>query len=159
MSEMIKISEAASIALHACAWLALQGEYRGRSAEICRELGFSAAHFVKVMQALSRAGLVESRRGPAGGSRLTRTPDGISLLEIYEAIEGPLCTERCLLPAERCRSRACVLGAELRHHHRALRAMMASTRLDTLAASLAPVGDAQTGGAVRPSRKPGDGCA
>ena len=136
MSELIKISEAASIALHACAWLATREGRRGCSAEICRDLGFSPAHFVKIMQSLARAGLVESRRGRQGGTVLTRAPDSLTLLEIFEAIEGPLRTDACLLSPDKCRGGGCLLGAELRRHHRALREMFAGTSLQTLAKSL-----------------------
>ncbi len=136
MSELIKISEAASIALHACAWLAMQKDRRGRSSVICRELGFSSSHFVKIMQALARSGLVESRRGRDGGTVLKRDPKSLSLLEIFEAIEGPLRIDRCLLAPDKCRGNGCLLGAELRRHHRALREMLERTSLATLAASL-----------------------
>jgi Rrf2 family protein len=136
MSGIIKVSESATIALHACAWLAAQPLASGRAGAMCRSLGFSQAHQVKVMQALARAGLVESRRGPAGGTRLTRPAAAIRLLEIYEAVEGPLQTDRCLLGPEVCPGAGCMLGRHLRSHHRALRKLLATTTLAALAASL-----------------------
>ncbi|MDD5705548.1 MAG: Rrf2 family transcriptional regulator [Kiritimatiellae bacterium] len=135
MSSLLKVSEAAVIALHACAWLAGQPGQRGRSAEVCRAMGFSPAHFVKVMQSLARAGLIASQRGPAGGSALTRPARSIRLLEIFEAVEGPLQPERCLLPPGVCQASCCLLGSQLRAHHRALRKTLATTTLARLAAS------------------------
>lgn len=137
MSGIVKVSESATIALHACAWLATQPCARGRAGELCRALGFSQAHLVKVMQALARAGLVESRRGPAGGTRLARPAAAIGLLEIYEAVAGPLLTERCLLGCDVCPGGKCLLGRHLRRHHRALRQLLARTTLAALAHSLA----------------------
>ncbi len=39
---------------------------------------------------LRRAGLITSVRGPRGGHMLARTPDTITVLDIMEALEGPL---------------------------------------------------------------------
>ena len=49
----------------------------------------------KVLKPLAHAGLVESFRGSAGGYRLARAPEEISLIEIVEAIEGPLGMTEC----------------------------------------------------------------
>ncbi|QDU57623.1 RrF2 family transcriptional regulator [Aeoliella mucimassa] len=43
---------------------------------------------VQILLELKRAGLVTSTRGAAGGYRLARTPDAISLGEVFEALEG-----------------------------------------------------------------------
>ncbi len=49
----------------------------------------------KVLKPLAHAGLVESFRGAAGGYRLARAPDGISLYDVVEAIEGKLGMTEC----------------------------------------------------------------
>ena len=49
----------------------------------------------KVLKPLAHAGLVESFRGSAGGYRLARPAERISLIEIVEAIEGPLGVTEC----------------------------------------------------------------
>ena len=41
----------------------------------------------RLLQALRRAGLVATAAGRHGGSRLTKSPTRISLLEIYDAVE------------------------------------------------------------------------
>lgn len=45
---------------------------------------------VQILLQLKRAGLAQSVRGPQGGYRLAAAPDQISLLQIVEAIDGPL---------------------------------------------------------------------
>jgi Rrf2 family protein len=91
--------------------------------------GFSEAHFAKVMQALSRAGIVRSVRGPAGGTRLARKPDEINLLEVYEALDGPIAENRCLLSPKICTTRCCPLGRELARMNQGLRQTLSGATL------------------------------
>jgi FeS assembly SUF system regulator len=56
----------------------------------------------KVLKPLAHAGLVESFRGVNGGYRLARAPERISLIEIVEAMEGPLGMTECSLHAGQC---------------------------------------------------------
>ena len=51
-----------------------------------------AQFLVQILLQLKSAGLVESLRGAAGGYRLAREPDKISLADIVDVIEGPLST-------------------------------------------------------------------
>lgn len=71
----------------------------------------SASYLAKQLQALSRAGLVRSVEGKAGGYVLTREPASITLLDVVEAVDGPgqafNCTEirqrgPLATPAESC---------------------------------------------------------
>lgn len=50
----------------------------------------------KIFQSLAKAGLVKSARGSGGGFALARPADGITALEVLEAVEGPLALTRCL---------------------------------------------------------------
>ena len=43
-----------------------------------------------ILQGLRQARLVESRRGPDGGHRLSRAPDEVSIADVIRAIDGPL---------------------------------------------------------------------
>lgn len=133
MAGVIQMSEAASIAIHATLWLAQQGDRLARSGDVCKLFGFSEAHFAKVMQALSRAGLVESVRGPRGGTRLAKPAGAISLLEVYEALDGPFNDDRCLLSPRICSTRCCPLGREITKLNRGLRRTLASATLETMA--------------------------
>ena len=74
------------------------------------KLGASENHLAKVLQQLVRAGLVASRRGPRGGFVLARPAAEIRLLEIYEAVAGPLRPTECLLANKLCDGRTCLFG-------------------------------------------------
>ncbi len=64
----------------------------------------------KVMPRLVRARIVLSKRGVRGGYQLARPPGEITLLDVIEAIEGPILLNRCLAQGSDCsRSGACAL--------------------------------------------------
>jgi Rrf2 family protein len=51
-----------------------------------------------ILAELRRAGIVESRRGAAGGYLLARPPEEISLADVIRAVEGPLANVRGMSP-------------------------------------------------------------
>lgn|GEM_PF-270503 len=57
--------------------------------KIAAVTGLSRDHMSKVLQRLSRVGIVRSVRGPGGGFQVVARPDQIRLIDVYEAIEGP----------------------------------------------------------------------
>lgn len=130
----LRISEAVSLAIHSLVLLAQgDGEYR-KVRELAQEIGVSEAHLAKVFQRLARVGLVESIRGPQGGFQLARPKESISLLEIYEAIEGPVSEGReCLLHRKRCPFGECVFGGVVEKVNREFRAYLASKTLGDIA--------------------------
>lgn len=113
MSGLLRVSEAATLALHALAFLAQNPKRLNTSREMAGALGLSEAHLAKVMQRLERFGLVRGRRGPAGGFALIQPADRLSLRRIYEAVEGPLRSDCCLL-GQSLRGKRCPLGRLLK---------------------------------------------
>lgn len=69
---------------------------RGRSAEIAARQGIPAAYMAKIVQGLSRAGLVRTHRGARGGVELARPASAVTLREVIEATEGPLAINLCV---------------------------------------------------------------
>jgi len=57
---------------------------------------------LKIFRLLTRAGIVESFRGVNGGYALARPPADITMLDVIEAIEGPIKINRCLISPEEC---------------------------------------------------------
>lgn len=88
---MINVSDRSKVAVMALVELAS----RGGSAPVpilevagCRKV---PAHRVEqVFAALRRAGLLQSQRGVKGGYALRRDPSEISVLEVVEAVDGPI---------------------------------------------------------------------
>jgi len=56
----------------------------------------------KILQKLHDAKLVESRMGPRGGFRLSLDPSKITVLQIIEAVQGPVSLSKCLVGAHVC---------------------------------------------------------
>jgi len=137
MANMLKISEAASLALHTMALLAASQGTTRATWEIAKTLRVSEAHLAKVMQRLGRAGLVKSQRGPGGGFSLGRAPEAITLLDVYEATEGPLEAPGCLLGRPACNGH-CILGDLLEQVGGEIRQYFAQTRLSDLRGEFLP---------------------
>jgi len=70
--------------------------------ELARECRVPAQFLHKVMQALAGAGIVQAQRGPGGGYRLARPPEQVGLVQIMEALQGPVAVNRCVLGRDRC---------------------------------------------------------
>ena len=132
MSSTLKISEAASLALHTTVLLAANADRLLSTHEIAETLGVSEAHLAKVMQRLHHAGLVRSIRGPKGGFGLAKPGARIALLDVYQAIEGPLGAETCLLGRRVCRGKKCVLGGLLGAVNKQVRDYLSKTKLSEL---------------------------
>ncbi|EKE04714.1 MAG: transcriptional regulator, BadM/Rrf2 family [uncultured bacterium] len=102
MHSIIKISEAATLALHTMYFLSITTDRLVSTKEIATTFSISENHLAKVLQRLAKTGLVDSIRGPKGGFNLGKSSDEITLLQIYEAIEGPLELSDCLLDKPIC---------------------------------------------------------
>ena len=70
--------------------------------ELADAAGLEVPTVAKVLKPLAQAGLVEGFRGAGGGYRLVRAAADISLVEIVEAMEGPLGMTECSLHAGNC---------------------------------------------------------
>jgi Rrf2 family protein len=70
--------------------------------EIAKHQGVPKKFLEKIIQDLVRGGLIQSKRGPAGGYKLARSAEAISFCDVIEAIEGPISVNACLDHALGC---------------------------------------------------------
>ncbi len=110
---LVNISEGVSLALHSMVLIASNNPELMTVKTLAEELNASQAHLAKVFQKLSRAGLVNSVRGPAGGVGLGRTAENISFLDIYEIMEGKAELSSCPLNKPHCAFEKCIFSNEL----------------------------------------------
>jgi Rrf2 family protein len=83
--------------------LAAISEFRRASShEIAARQNIPSPFLAKIISQLSLAGLVTTHRGAGGGVALSRPASEISLLEVIEALEGPIRLNRCTIQPEAC---------------------------------------------------------
>jgi len=140
MSSVLKVSDAAAIGLHAMVLLATRPDKLMSNHNIASTLKVSPAHLSKVLQRLSRAGLVRATRGPGGGFAITINGAKKTLLDVFEAIEGPMRPHDCLLAKSICGGKNCMFGSLLRNMNREAHAYLAKTRLNQLNRSFKSAG-------------------
>ncbi len=94
------------MAVHVLAVLAYRQGDRVTSASLAGSVNTNAVIIRRLLLALQRAKLVETRKGAGFGSRLSRSPARINLSEVYQAVEDP---EPFAMPRGRP-NRACPVG-------------------------------------------------
>lgn len=101
---MFRLSRAAEYAIRGVLHLSLHYSEDKVIAieEISKAQDVPAAYLAKLLQSLARKGFVKSLKGQKGGFVLTRHPKDISLLDVIEAMEGPICLNYCLIYAGYC---------------------------------------------------------
>lgn len=104
------------MAIHAMVVIAANNGRLLTVKNIVSVLKVSETHLSKVMQRLCKAGLVVSTRGPGGGFELNGGNN--KLLEVYEAIDGPLVMTSCLFEKPVCGSRKCIFDKLLKRTNR-----------------------------------------
>jgi Rrf2 family protein len=83
---------------------------RANRTDLAASVGCPEQFLSKVLQGLTKAGLISSHRGNSGGFELPPARLHTTVLEIVEAIEGPIHLNVCLKSIEEC-SRAYVCPA------------------------------------------------
>ena len=110
---LINMSEGAFLAIHSLAIIVRNQPVRMRVKELAEDLKASVATLAKVFQKLSKAGLVNSVRGPAGGFELNKAAEEITFLQIYEVFEGVVKQNECPLGKDECAFKSCIFDDEL----------------------------------------------
>ncbi len=107
----MQITRQADYAVRAIMYLAqLNPGTRASTAQIAREQRIPLTFLAKIVSQLSAAGIVRATRGAHGGVTLARSADEITLLDIVEAIDGPIMLSECTLNPNTCgQSDQCVV--------------------------------------------------
>ncbi|GAB4399953.1 MAG: Rrf2 family transcriptional regulator [Anaerolineales bacterium] len=92
----MQITRQADYAVRAVLHLARNGETRTATSVIAEEQKIPPSFLAKIISQLSIAGLLHTSRGARGGVTLAREPKDITLLEVIEAIDGPIQLNECV---------------------------------------------------------------
>ena len=146
----MKLGEGVEAAIHCAAMLAgVEGQATLSGAAMAQAFGVSPSYLLKHLNALTAAGVLESLPGPAGGYRLARSAERISLLDIVLAIEGPQPAFRCgeirqrgptKLP-ESAYAKPCGINVAMLRAEKAYRVALAAEKLSDIVANFTAEGD------------------
>src|SRR5207253_8541992 len=76
-----------AVAIHTLGMLAFADETPVTSEQIAESVHTNAVSIRRIFQALGKAGLVVGQMGPNGGARLARSPENISLADVWRAVD------------------------------------------------------------------------
>jgi Rrf2 family protein len=127
----MNLTRQADHAVRAMLYLAGQpaGERR-KAAEIAGATGIPGPFAARVLSQLQRTGLLVARAGHDGGYSVAGDPTRLSLLQVIEAMEGPLQATTCLMRDQACgHDGHCVLHEGWSAAQGALRDVLAATPL------------------------------
>ena len=87
----MKLTRASSYALHAVVFMAAQKDERPVASHVIAQArGIPERFLLKVLKPLVSAQILLSIKGPNGGYRLARQANEITMLEVLEAVDGPI---------------------------------------------------------------------
>ncbi|MGI9642405.1 MAG: RrF2 family transcriptional regulator, partial [Acidimicrobiia bacterium] len=92
----LELTKKTDLAFQALSAIAEADGERVNGSDLAAQLDISTQYLPHVVAPLTKAGWVSSVSGPRGGYTITRTLDNISLLDLIEAVEGPVDESRCL---------------------------------------------------------------
>jgi Rrf2 family protein len=75
-------------------------------AALAAAAGIAEPFVGKILQTLTKSGLIESQRGMNGGFALAASPEAVSILDVFEAVEGPTALNTCVKPGANCDCKA-----------------------------------------------------
>lgn len=146
----MKLGDGVETAIHCTTLLAgLEAQATIPGAALAEFHGVSASYLLKHLKALAAAGILDSVPGPAGGYRLARRAEHITLLDVVLAVEGRQPAFRCAEIRQRgpgaldvsAYAKPCGINAAMLRAERAYRDALAQTRIADLVAEFAAEAD------------------
>jgi len=99
----MQITRQADYAVRAVLYLArMDNGTRSPTSLIAQEQQIPPSFLAKIISQLSVAGMVQTSRGARGGVTLAREPEKITLLDVVEAIDGPILLNECVGEPSNC---------------------------------------------------------
>jgi Rrf2 family protein len=106
----MRLSPAAELAVRGVLVLAEHyGERPVTLSRICAARDLPKQYLVKIFASLAKADIVTPIRGKRGGYVMARDPDDVTLLEVIEAVEGPIALNFCQHDPPKCDREDCPL--------------------------------------------------
>jgi FeS assembly SUF system regulator len=101
--------------------------------EVADAYGIPLPLLSKLLQKLTKIGLLVSEHGTNGGYRLARDPQQISALEVIRAIDGPIILTECFTEHAHCdHTDRCSVRRPLRRIHEGILRLLQSVTIQTM---------------------------
>lgn len=130
------LSQTSEYALRAMVWLAgdwlILKEQPKNVSSIAKETQVPPMYLIKILQTLTKKGLLKKKRGLKGGFYLADTPQKISLLSIIELFDSIDRIQKCPLKLEAHKEHLCPLHSKLDELACSLRNSFSSMSLQDL---------------------------
>jgi len=133
----MQITHQADYAIRTVFYLArLNPDQKVSTRQIAKDYQIPPSFLTKIVSQLSIAGLIHTTRGASGGVSLAHPPEKITMLEVLEAVDGPIALNDCVNDPESCPfSKNCVLHHFWSDATDELVARLKSTTFDQLVAN------------------------
>lgn len=105
----MRLNQASDFALRLVMQCAMQPEILQRIDQVVLQQGFSRGHVMKLVNQLSRAGILETMRGRGGGYKLGRAAKDVSVGDVVRAVENDFAVVECLRQSECGEIQCCFL--------------------------------------------------
>jgi Rrf2 family protein len=131
---MLRLGKKADYGLIALRHLAAQNSGTSCSAkEIARTYGMPTELVAKILQRLTKIGLLASQHGTNGGYALARDPSEINAFEVIRALEGPLFITSCVTARSECHQMTrCTVREPLRKVNNAIAKALSEVTVSSL---------------------------
>lgn len=130
----LRLTQAADYAIRSMIYIGSMPE--GRTvlrSEVAASQEIPPSFMAKILRSLVRAGLLRSTRGVHGGFTLARPAEEINLLQVVEAIEGPINVANCAASSDGCRHSAnCPAAGVWIRVQDAIKGILSEASLETL---------------------------
>ncbi len=104
------VSRAADYGVRCVLYLSKETNRVVSTNEISAVMSIPKSFVAKILQRLSKKGIVKSTQGVSGGFELLKRPDKVSVLEVVEALQGPSPMNLCVADAKKCNlCKTCVI--------------------------------------------------
>lgn len=131
---MLRMSRMTDYGTVVLAHLAANPDTVFSAAEVASETQLAAPSVSKLLKRMTRAGLVSSFRGAAGGYTLARSAGRITAAQILDALEGPVTLTECSAADSSCRlEQVCGVGRSWQRINRSIRVALEHVTLAQLA--------------------------
>ena len=98
----MKLSTRGKYGLYAMYYLALHQGEGPQTLHSIASMGVPEQYLEQLLGSLRRAGLVRATRGAGGGYHLAKPAGQVTLLDIVDAMEGPVELSECTCPGQTC---------------------------------------------------------